>query len=167
VKRHYVAARDNKIVNRLNKTKREEQVDHEAQRVEREKARAKARREVAVAEVRSSPARSLQAVALTCAPNPSGPGSATRSSRSNARVKPTRVRVTTRLVRRHALALAPLTTLDADTPCATVYGDEALAAAQAEKARVARAKAQEAAERAAAGGGDDESDGEESDDSFM
>jgi hypothetical protein len=48
-----------------------------------------------------------------------------------------------------------------------VYGDEALAAAQAEKARVARAKAQEAAERAAAGGGDDESDGEESDDSFM
>ena len=55
----------------------------------------------------------------------------------------------------------------ADTPFATVYGDEALAAAQAEKARVARAKAQEAAERAAAGGGDEESDGEESDDSFM
>ena len=64
VKRHYVAARDNKIVNRLNKTKREEQVDHEAQRVEREKARAKARREVAVAEVRSS--FSLHAVTLTC-----------------------------------------------------------------------------------------------------
>ncbi|PWN99077.1 DUF814-domain-containing protein [Tilletiopsis washingtonensis] len=120
VKRHYVAARDNKIVNRLNKTKREEQVDHEAQRVEREKARAKARREVAVAE-------------------------------RNKKLEEQRTRQADKSARDYS----------------SLYGDEALAAAQAEKARVARAKAQEAAERAAAGGGDDESDGEESDDSFM
>lgn len=47
VKRHHVAARDNAIVNRLNKTKREESVDHEAVRLERQRERNKVKREAA------------------------------------------------------------------------------------------------------------------------
>jgi hypothetical protein len=47
VKRHHVIARDNAIVNRLNKTKREENVDHESVRLERERERNKAKREIA------------------------------------------------------------------------------------------------------------------------
>jgi NFACT protein RNA binding domain len=47
VKRHHIAQRDNAIVNRLNKTKREEKVDHEAVRQEREKERNKIKRDAA------------------------------------------------------------------------------------------------------------------------
>jgi hypothetical protein len=46
VKRHFVKTRENVIVNRLNKTKREEKVDHEAVRLERQKVRQKAKREI-------------------------------------------------------------------------------------------------------------------------
>ncbi|PWN92501.1 hypothetical protein FA10DRAFT_222899, partial [Acaromyces ingoldii] len=41
VRRHHVAQRENAIVNRLNKTRREEVVDHEAVRQERERLKNK------------------------------------------------------------------------------------------------------------------------------
>ncbi|UZJ54435.1 hypothetical protein CBS101457_003755 [Exobasidium rhododendri] len=44
VRRHFVKTRENVIVNRLNKTKREEKVDHEAVRMERQKIRQQAKR---------------------------------------------------------------------------------------------------------------------------
>lgn len=47
VKRHHIATRENATVNRLNKTKREEKVDHEAVRQEREKERNRIKREEA------------------------------------------------------------------------------------------------------------------------
>ncbi|CEH15572.1 Predicted coiled-coil protein [Ceraceosorus bombacis] len=50
VRRHHIAAKDNAILNRLNKTKREETVDHEAVRQERERAKGRERKEVAVKE---------------------------------------------------------------------------------------------------------------------
>ncbi|PWN39477.1 DUF814-domain-containing protein [Ceraceosorus guamensis] len=50
VRRHHIAAKDNAILNRLNKTKREELVDHEAVRQERERAKGRERKEVAVKE---------------------------------------------------------------------------------------------------------------------
>ena len=46
VRRHFVKTRENTIVNRLNKTKREETVDFEAVRMERQKERQRAKREV-------------------------------------------------------------------------------------------------------------------------
>lgn len=46
VRRHFVKTRENAIVNRLNKTKREETVDYEAVRMERQKERQRAKREV-------------------------------------------------------------------------------------------------------------------------
>lgn len=48
VKRHHISQRDNAIVNRLNKTKREEKVDHEAVRQEREKERNRIKRDIAL-----------------------------------------------------------------------------------------------------------------------
>lgn len=47
VKRYHIAQRDNAIVNRINKTKREEKVDHEAVRQEREKERNRIKRDAA------------------------------------------------------------------------------------------------------------------------
>lgn len=47
VRRHHVAQRENAIVNRLNKTRREEVVDHEAVRQERERLKNKKKREAA------------------------------------------------------------------------------------------------------------------------
>lgn len=47
VKRHFVARRENAVVNRLNKTKQERQVDYAAQRIERERAKGKLRRQAA------------------------------------------------------------------------------------------------------------------------
>lgn len=46
VRRHFVKTRENAIVNRLNKTRREEKVDHESVRIERQKERERAKREV-------------------------------------------------------------------------------------------------------------------------
>lgn len=55
VKRVFVAERQNAIVNRLNKTKMERQVDHEAERIERQKVKdAEKRAEAARLEVRSA-----------------------------------------------------------------------------------------------------------------
>ncbi|KAI5896151.1 DUF814-domain-containing protein [Schizophyllum commune H4-8] len=51
VKRVHVAKRENPIVNRLNKTKVERQVDHEAEKVERLKKESAARRAAAAAKV--------------------------------------------------------------------------------------------------------------------
>jgi hypothetical protein len=47
VKRHFVKTRENVIVNRLNKTKREEKVDHEEVRMERQRIRERQKREIA------------------------------------------------------------------------------------------------------------------------
>lgn len=47
MRRHFVKTRENVIVNRLNKTKREEKVDHEAVKMERQKVRERQKREIA------------------------------------------------------------------------------------------------------------------------
>lgn len=49
VKRVHVAERINAVVNRLNKTKTERQVDHEAERIERQKQQAHQKRQEAIA----------------------------------------------------------------------------------------------------------------------
>jgi hypothetical protein len=51
VKRTYVPARDNAVVNRLNKTKAERVVDHEQERLDRLKAAGAIKRAAAVAQV--------------------------------------------------------------------------------------------------------------------
>lgn len=50
----YVAKRENAIVNRLNKTKVEREVDHEQERVERVRREQQVKRAEAAARVRSS-----------------------------------------------------------------------------------------------------------------
>lgn len=52
VKRFYVKERQNAIVNRLNKTREERQVDYEAERQERERALGRKKKEFANAQVR-------------------------------------------------------------------------------------------------------------------
>lgn len=52
VKRYYVKERQNPIVNRLNKTRVERQVDYEAERQERERAIGRKKKEFANAQVR-------------------------------------------------------------------------------------------------------------------
>ena len=53
VKRWYVKERQNAIVNRLNKTREERQVDYEAERQERERALGRKKKEFANAQVRA------------------------------------------------------------------------------------------------------------------
>jgi hypothetical protein len=55
VKRTYVPARDNAVVNRLNKTKAERVVDHEQERLDRLKAAGAIKRAAAIAQVPSPP----------------------------------------------------------------------------------------------------------------
>jgi hypothetical protein len=53
----HVSKRENAIVNRLNKTKVERVVDHEAEKIERVKSENAVKRAAAAAKVRSSPPR--------------------------------------------------------------------------------------------------------------
>lgn len=54
VKRFLIKDRENAIVNRLNKTKKDVKVDHEAERQERERARGREKKAKATEEVRTS-----------------------------------------------------------------------------------------------------------------
>ena len=51
VKRYFVKERKNAIVNRLNKTRNERQVDHDAERQERERSLGRKKKEHAQAQV--------------------------------------------------------------------------------------------------------------------
>ncbi len=140
MKRVFVKERENAIVNRLNRTKREEVVDHEAVRQERARAQGRIKK-AAATEARNQQLAAQRAYA------------ADRDARDYGK----RECICTNWAQQRFSRLTPAS--DAVLLLSPVFSDEAMAEALEEKERKAKLKALRQA--------DGEDVGEESDDSFM